>query len=83
MISHCSFDLHFLIISDVEHLFMYLLGLLSLSHQDWYQRNGNGTKGWSVGQQDVTRLKVSKDDSSTVVVATRFGKQTHSEGQCR
>ena len=25
MLSHCSFDLHSLIISDVEHLFMFLL----------------------------------------------------------
>ena len=69
VISHCCFDLHFLIISDVEHLFVCLLGFLTLSHQDWYQRNGNGTKGWSVAQQDVTRLKVSKDNSSTVAVA--------------
>ena len=27
VISHCSFDLHFSIISDVEHLFMYLLAI--------------------------------------------------------
>ena len=27
MLSHCSFDLHSLIISDVEHLFMFLLAL--------------------------------------------------------
>ena len=27
MISHCGFDLHFLMISDVEHLFMCLLAI--------------------------------------------------------
>ena len=30
VILHCSFGLHFLIISDVEHLFMCLLGMSSL-----------------------------------------------------
>ena len=31
MISHCGFDLHFLLISDVEHLSMCLLAICVLS----------------------------------------------------
>lgn len=37
--------------------------LLPLSRKD--SASGNGTKGWSVGQQEVIHLKVSEDNSST------------------
>ena len=31
MISHCGFDLHSLMISDIEHLFIYLLDIYMFS----------------------------------------------------
>ena len=44
MVPHCGFDLHFLIMSDVEHILMCLLAIWlylekcmvrSLTHLDW------------------------------------------------